>query len=415
LAIGTRIFRDRDPLGCGYNSIQLEDSQGESTTIPIMHVGGIAIRAHGSSVVAFVGLFILFAAGVLPGVLPNEQQLTYWSVAFTCTLFIFLSTIAHELGHSLVARARGVAVNAITLVLFGGSSDISRSDERPIDETLIAVAGPGASLLVALALLGVRFSIPEPRPSLETFLVFVIAINLWLAVFNLLPTLPLDGGRALRGLLWHGIGDYRKATRIASIIGQGLAALMFLAGGLLFIVTIDRQRSPFPTLLGFDSQMVAIVVLLVAWFINRGARAAYRQVVLEGRFAGVKVEQIMTTEPPTVAAWTSLDQIVTAHFLQRGERSVAVVRDDNYFMGIVAYSDVRKISRSNWGTRAAGEVMTPAARILSVTPDDELDIAIRHMAERHLNQLPVLTEGRLVGMITRANILRFLDLDNRRS
>jgi Zn-dependent protease/predicted transcriptional regulator len=385
-----------------------------STTIPIFSIAGVAIRAHGSALVAFVGLMLLLAAGYFPSVLPNEQDRTYWSVAFISTLFLFVSTITHELGHSLVARARGIAVNSITLVFFGGSSDIKRSDERPVDELLIAISGPGASLVVALTLVGIRLALPQPSPPMLIFLESVILLNFWLAGFNLIPTLPLDGGRALRGFVWMRTGDYRRATRIASIVGQVIAGALFLGGVVLFTLSLDVARSPIPTVLGHDSRPVALVAVLVAWFINNSARAAYRQVVLEGRFAGVNVETVMTTEPGTVTPWTSLEELVTQFFLQRGERAVAVVRDDNVFMGIVAYSDVRKVARSEWQAKAAGEVMTPAARVLSVSPQDGLDVAIRHMAERHLNQLPVLAEGKLLGMITRANVLRFLELDNQR-
>jgi Zn-dependent protease/predicted transcriptional regulator len=385
-----------------------------STTIPIFSIAGVAIRAHGTAIVAFIGLVLVLAAAYFPSVLPNEQDRTYWSVAFISTLFLFVSTIAHELAAALVARARGIAVNSITVVFFGGSSDIKRSEERPVDELLIAIAGPGASLLVALMLVGIRLALPQPSPPMMIFLESVILLNFWLAGFNLLPTLPLDGGRALRGLLWMRTGDYSRATRIASVVGQALAAALFLGGVILFTLSLDVSRNPVPTILGFDSRPVALVALVVAWFINNSARAAYRQVVLEGRFAGVTVEVVMTTEPGTVSPWTSLEEIVTHFFLQRGERAVAVVREGNVFMGIVAYSDVRKVARNTWTEKAAGEVMTPAGRVLSVSPQDGLDIAIRHMAERHLNQLPVLAEGKLVGMVTRANILRFLELDHPR-
>jgi Zn-dependent protease/predicted transcriptional regulator len=373
----------------------------------------VTIRAHFSVLVAFLALMLL-GTSYLPAVLPNQNERTYWSVAFIVSLFVFLSTITHELGHSMVARARGVAVNSITLVFFGGSSDIRRTDEKAKDELLIAIAGPGASMFMALTLLGVRFAVPQPSQPLVIFLESIILLNLWLAGFNLLPTLPLDGGRALRGALWLGTGDYRKATRIASIVGQGLAGLLFLGGLALFLMTLDPAKNPLPTILGYESRLVSLVVILIAWFINNSARAAYRQVVLESRFAGVTVDKVMTTEPPTVPPWTNLDQIVTQHFLQRGERSVAVVRDENVFMGLVAYSDVRKVNRSEWPAKAAGEVMTPAARVQGVAPEEGLDVAIRYMAERHLNQLPVLVEGKLVGMVTRANILRFLELDDQK-
>lgn len=384
------------------------------TTVPLFTLGGIAIRAHVSAIVAFLGLLLLLAAGYFPSVLPNELERTYWAVAFSSTLFLFLSIIAHELGHSLAARARGLDVNAITLAFFGGSSDIRQADQRPGDELVISVAGPGISFLVALGLLGIRLALPAPSPPLTIFLESIILLNFWLTGFSLLPTLPLDGGRALRGLLWLGTGDRHKATRIASGVSQAVAAALFLAGILLFIMTLDVAHNPLPTILGYESRLVALVALLVAWFLNTSARAAYRQVLLEGRFAGVKVEQVMSTEPSAVPPWTSLEEIVTQHFLQRGERAVAIVRDNRTFMGIVTYSDIRKLDRSQWTARAAGEIMTPADRVLSVAPGDGLDVAIRHMAERHLNQLPVLVDGQLVGMITRANVLRFLELAERR-
>ncbi len=392
-----------------------------SKTFPIMSVRGVVVRAHVSAVIAFVGLLLLLASSLFPSVLPRQREVTYWSVAFITTLFVFASTVTHELGHSLVARARGVGVSSISLVFFGGTSDIRRDDERPLDELLIAISGPCASLVLALIMSGIRFTLlpagtawtPDPTP-LMIFLEAIIFLNLWLAGFNLLPTLPLDGGRALRGLLWLSTGDYRKATRIASIVGQLMAAALFVSGAVLFVLTLDVARNPVPTVFGYDSRMAALVAVIVAWFINNSARNAYRQVVLEGRFAGVTVDKVMTTEPGTVTPWTSLEEVVNQHFLQRGERAVAVVRDEMHFMGLLAYADVRKIPRSQWGSRAAGEVMTPAAKVLSVSPEDGIDLAIRHMAERHLNQLPVLEEGKLVGMISRANVLRFLELDPHR-
>jgi Zn-dependent protease/predicted transcriptional regulator len=382
--------------------------------VSLLSVRGIAIQLHVSALVAFVGLLLLLASAYFPAVLPNEQERTYCSVAFISTLFLFLSTVAHELGHSLVARARGIAVHSITLVFFGGTSDIRRGDERPLDEVFIAISGPLASLIVALILIGMRVALPQPSPPLTIFLESVILLNLWLAGFNLLPTLPLDGGRAVRGLLWFGTGDQRRATRIASIIGQTLAAALFLGGVVLFILALDVARNPISTVAGYDSRIVALGALLVAWFTNNSARAAYRQAVLEDRFVGVNVERVMTPTPGGVPPWTSLEDIVTYHFLQRGERAVAVVRDEDVLAGIVAYSDVRKFPRADWPAKAAGEVMTPLTRIISVTPSDGIDVAIRHMAERHLNQLPVVVDGKLVGMVTRANVLRFLELDDKR-
>lgn len=380
------------------------------TTFNLVSVRGIAIRVHVSAVFAFALLVLLLASVYFPTLLPREQSQTYWSVGFISTLFLFLSTVAHELGHSLMARARGIRVEAITLILFGGTSDIGRDNERALDELLISVSGPGVSLVVALFAAAARFTIPNLSQPLMLFLESVLLLNIWLGVFNLLPTLPLDGGRAVRGLLWHRTGDYSRATRIASRIGRGMAGLLVVGGLALFLMSLDAERSPIRSVLGYDPRMVALVAMLLAWFLNNGARNAYRQVMLQGRFAGVTVGQIMTPDPSTVAPWTSLDEIVSQQFLQRGERAVAVVRDEGVLMGLVAYGDVRKVPRAEWASRAAGEVMTPAARLVTVGPEENIEAAIRHMAERHFNQLPVVADGRLVGMIARVNILRFIDL-----
>ncbi len=379
-------------------------------TFPIANVRGIPIRFHVSAAVAFAALVLMLASAYLPSILPAERGPTYWSVGFISTFFLFLSTIAHELGHSLVARARGIPVESITLVLFGGSSDIRRDNEKPLDELLIAVSGPGVSLLIAALAAGARYGIPNQSQPLTLFLESVVLLNIWLGCFNLLPTLPLDGGRALRGLLWRQTGDYRRATHIASLVGRGVAAALLTGGVALFIISLDAERSPVTSIWGYEPRLVALVAVAGAWFLNGGARSAYRQVELQGRFAGVKVSDLMTPDPATIAPWTRLEEVVAQHFLQRGERAVAVVREGDTLVGLVTYRDVRKAPRAEWASRAAGEVMTPADRLVTVSPSDPADLAVRHMAQRHLNQLPVVLDGRLVGMIARINVLRFLEL-----
>jgi CBS domain-containing protein len=239
----------------------------------------------------------------------------------------------------------------------------------------------------------------------------VLILNLWLGVFNLLPTLPLDGGHALRGFLWHKIGDFRRATRIASLFGRGIAGLLFVAGVALLITSLDGGgATAIPALVAYDTRIIAIVIILVAWFLNTGARNAYRHVLLEERFHGVPISQIMTPDPPTIPPSMSLETLVNDYFLQRGERSVAVARDGDVLMGLIAYSDTKKVPRTEWASRAAGEVMTPASELIKVSPDDHIDVAVKHMAEKHFNQLPVVSDGRLVGMVARVNVLRFLEV-----
>ena len=211
-------------------------------TFAVTNLGGIAVRVHISALVAFLALLLVLGSAYFPSLLPRERDLTYWAIGFLSTLALFLSTLAREFGHSLVARARGVPVESITLVLFGGSSDIRQEREKPVDEMLIAVAGPGVSLAIALIAAAARFGLPNPSQPLLLFLETVLLLNIWLGLFNLLPTLPLDGGRALRGVVWHWIGDYRRATHVASLVGRGLAGLVLVAGVALLILSLDRDR-----------------------------------------------------------------------------------------------------------------------------------------------------------------------------
>jgi Zn-dependent protease/CBS domain-containing protein len=377
---------------------------------PLTSIRGIAIRVHVSALAAFLGLLLLLASGYFPALLPQERALTYWAVAFLCTLALFLSNLAHELAHSLVAQARGIPVDAVTLFLFGVSSDINQDRERPSDEMLISMSGPLLSLGIAAVAAAARFGLPNPSQPLALFLEAVLLLNVWLGAFNLLPTLPLDGGRVLRGLLWKLAGDYRRATWIASIVGRALAGLLLFSCVALLILSLDQERSPIPAMAGYDPRVMGAAGIFLAWFLNRGAVSAYRQVEMQGKVAGVCVADVMTREPPIVQPWTSIEEVVSDHFLQRGERAVAVARGENLLVGLVAYADIRRIPRTEWATRAAGEVMTPLAKLITVAPTDSVEAAIRHMAQGHLNQLPVVVDGQLVGMVARVNILRFLEV-----
>ncbi|MEA2641768.1 MAG: hypothetical protein QOF51_3162 [Chloroflexota bacterium] len=380
-----------------------------SRTFDLLSFYGITIRAHASALLGFATL-VLLGGRIYPALLPNETEQTYISVAFISAFFVFFSRIAHELGHSVVARLRGVAVGAITLVMFGGSSDIRNERGRPLDELFIFLSGPTVSLSLAFLLALVLVYVPGLSQPLSLFLESMLLLNLWLGGFNLLPTLPLDGGRALRGLLWYRVGDFRRATRLATLFGQGVAALAFAGAIILLVVSLDERTRPYQSILGYDPRFVAVAGVLLSWFIYNGARAAYRQVILQSRFAGVSVRQIMTPEPDTVAPWTSIEEAVTDHFLKRGERGIAVAREGGQLVGLVAFSDTRKVPRSEWGKRAVGEVMTPLAQLTTVSPDDGVDVAIRHMAEQHYNQLPVVVNGQLVGIIARLNVLRYMEL-----
>jgi Zn-dependent protease/CBS domain-containing protein len=378
--------------------------------IQLLTIRGVPVRAHGSAAIFFVLLFLLLATTFFPKMLPNQREPTYWSAGFICTLWVYLSFLAHELGRTLVARWRGIPAESITVAMMGARSDIRGENARPMDEVLFSAAGPLVSLVLALCFAAARFALPGLSDPLMLFLESILLLNIWLGLFNLFPALPLDGGRVVRGLFWQVTNDYSRATWLATMMSRSLALVMLVGGVLLVVAALDSERSQIPPVLGFDPRVFGFLIIAAAWFLNNGARGAYRQVQIQARFRGVPVSRLMSREPPTVQPWSRLDEVVREHFVERGERAVAVVREGNVLMGLVAYADVRKVPRTEWVGRAVGEVMTPVSNLVVVSPDDSVEAAVRHMAERHYNQLPVVVDGRLVGLIARVNIIRYLNL-----
>lgn len=385
----------------------------------IATLGGIAIIARPSAVFAFVILLWFLAVLFLPNELRDElgappSTLTLWSVAFISTLALFGSTILHELGHALVARVRSVPVSHINVSFFGGHADVSEDEQGPLDECMISAAGPLVSSVIAVVGGAALLLIPNQSPPLNMFLYGLFLLNAWLAIYNLLPVPPLDGGRALRGLLHHIRGERMWATNTAVTIGRVIAALLAGASVLALLSSFDVLQALAPDFPRQIGQQVGFLGLFLAWMLNNGARTFQRSTAMQERLAGVIVARVMKPTTSAVPPWTSLEEIVSEH-LQNGRiRAVPVVRGEDTLVGLVAVSDVERVPAKDRPNRTAGEIMTPAANLITVTPDDPVELAIRHMAQKHLNQLPVVQDGKLVGMIDRGSIIQLTEPADRR-
>ncbi|MSQ23176.1 MAG: CBS domain-containing protein [Chloroflexi bacterium] len=371
-------------------------------------VGGVAIQARMSAAIAFTLLVFFLALVYLPAALHNEQPITLWSVAFISTLALYLSTIAHELGHCFVARHRGIPAQIITMRLFGGTADIPQEPQRPLDVVFISIAGPLCSGLVAGLALALQTFLPNPSPPLALFLEAIFLLNAWLAAYNLLPVLPLDGGRALQGIIWQIRGDFVSATNLAVNLGRLLAGTMATACLVLLVLSADRESTLVPRWIPTDPR-IPLVGLMLAYLLNNGAKSVQRSTLLQDRLAGATVSRVMSVRPKSVQLWTTLDEIASQHLRQGRDRAVAVVRDDDILLGLVAFSDVAKVPAKERAHRTAGDVMTPATVLVTVSPQEPLEEAVRHMANRHLNQLPVVEDGHLVGMIDRFSVLQLAE------
>jgi Zn-dependent protease/predicted transcriptional regulator len=336
-----------------------------------------------------------------------------WGLSLIASLLFFASVLAHELAHSLVARAYNIPVQSITLFLFGGVASIQREPPTPRSEFLIAAAGPGMSLLIGAAMLAVAFGsvalygMPVTPGRIITGLspagtlsFWLGSINLILAIFNLIPGFPLDGGRVLRSILWAIMKNMRRATRVAAFIGR-LIALLMITGGIAMALGF---RLP---LLG-TGVFNGIWLALIGWFLNNASVQSYQQVALQEMLSGVPVSQVMQTNSVTVDPQWSLANLTRLPVQQKEDTAFPVLEADR-LVGMVTFEDARRVPERDWNVTTVGDVMTPGPRLVTVSPDDDAASAMEKLMMRDVRLLPVVADGtQFIGMLGRRDILRWL-------
>jgi Zn-dependent protease/CBS domain-containing protein len=363
------------------------------SSLTLVRIGGIRIGIHYTWVLAFALIAWSLAEGLFADGLPGQGRLTYWLMGAVGALLLFASVLAHELSHSFIARMRGLQVDSITLFIFGGVSNLSSEVSRPFDEFLVAIVGPACSLVVAALAWVLRQALP-PGPSVgATLLEYVAVANTVLGVFNLMPGFPLDGGRVLRGMVWAVTGSLRQATQIASYVGQ------FTGFGLILFGLSE--------LLG-GYVLTGLWIAFIGWFLNGAAESTRREYTFREALTGIPIRSIMDPAPPTVGPDIMVQQFVFDFAVRRGVRAV-LVTDGPHLVGLASLSDAEHIHQEAWPTTPVGSIMTRAP-LLTVTPDDDLVVALELMANHSVHQLPVVSDGQVVGLITRAEILSILQV-----
>ena len=371
-------------------------------SIRLGRIAGIEIGAHYSWFLIAAFQAWSLAAGYFPSTYPGWDRPAYWIAGVVAALGLFGCVLLHELGHSLVANSRGVRVQSITLFVFGGVAGLKGEPESAKDEFLIAAAGPLVSFGLAGAFWAATPLAPATAPP-HAVLGFLAFVNALLGGFNLLPGFPLDGGRVLRAIVWAITHSLRTATQVASYVGQAMGYLLMLAGvaRLLTGATLD-----------------GLWTALIGQFLASAAGAARQSQALRDVLRGLRVADVMGRDPagPAVADSTmSLQEFVYLHLLRYGHRALPVVERDGFvggagrLLGIVSVSDVKDVPQPAWPRTSVVEVMTRGP-LKTVTPQTGLDRALRLLAEESLNQLPVVDGGRLAGLLTRADVLRVLQL-----
>ncbi len=309
------------------------------------------------------------------------------------SLLLFASLMAHELMHSVVAQAAGIPVKSIVLFVFGGVSEITKEPQKPKDELRIALAGPLTSLVIGGIFWLIWFV------ARDTSVVGAVAFwlgwtNVVLAVFNLIPGFPLDGGRVLRAILWWRKRDQRKATKIASNIGRGVGYIFIFSG--IWLIFGGAW---------FNGLWLA----LIGWFMENAAAGSYRQIALQDILQGHTASEALTRECSIVSPEITIQQLVNEQILTTGGRCFPVVAD-NRALGLITLHDVRAIPRDLWSTKRVSEAMTPLDKVASVSPQADLTTVLQILTEKDINQVPVVEEGRIVGMVGRDNLLAFVKI-----
>ena len=360
-------------------------------SIRLGRVFGVEIGVHYSWVFAFALISWSLAQEFFPLNFPGWAGSTYWAAGALASLLLFLSVLVHEMAHSLVALARGLAAHGITLFIFGGVSNIEADAGRARDEFWVAAAGPATSLAMGVLFWSALQLAGDSGGPLEGILFYLALVNGLLAAFNLLPGFPLDGGRILRSAIWGASGNFRRATRVASAVGQGLGWGMVGLGGLF---------------LWNDQALNGVWMGVLGWFLNNAAVSAGRETAIGEILHDVRVSHVMDPEPTMIAADATVESLVLEWLFQRGHGAV-IVCDGRRPLGIVSFADVRGAPQELWASTLVSEVMVRAP-LVSVGPDFDLSAALRLLAMHELNQVVVLRDGLLVGVVSRADVLRYL-------
>ena len=375
---------------------------------------GIRLRAHWSLLIIFLLIAAHLGFGVLPNWHPDWSGPMIAAVAVGAALIFFASIALHELAHALTARLYGLEVGDITLFLFGGVSNIESEPRTPLSEAVIAIVGPIASIVIGASMLGIAaFTVrdlglieTDPEAYLAsigpftTVLLWVGPINLLLAIFNMIPAFPLDGGRVLRAILWGATNDLTRATRWATGVSIGLSWVL-IGTGLLMALGF---AVPF---LG-AGLVGGLWLAVIGWFIGQSARASLVAQELSSSLEGVQAGDLASRDVPTVTPDTPIE-LVVKRYVSGGVDDPLLVRDGQTVVGVVHIDDVQAIPRSDWSQLTAGDVMREFQPDDTIRPEDPAYEAFRKISRHNARELPVVGEdGRFAGVIRLADLMRWV-------
>lgn len=360
----------------------------------LARIFGVDVGVHWSWVFIFGIVTWSFATGVLHHFYPEWTDAQRWIVAALVSTVFFLSVLVHEMSHAIVSNRLGLPVRSITLFVFGGVANLEKEPDNAKDEFRIAIVGPLSSLaLGGLFALGWAALYPI-NEDIAGITAYMALINVSLAVFNMLPGFPLDGGRVFRSIVWGRNRDRLRATRTASRAGE------FIAYGMMAVGVAEMV---------LGSVVSGIWFVLIGFFLHNASTASYEQLLIETTLSGIRVRDVMRGDAARISPDMSVEELVRAHILG-GHARCFVVMAGGDFAGIVTLTDVRRVPQEQWATTSVFRAMTPASQIHTVGPLDSLTDVLRLMAMHDINQLPVMQGRDLAGMLDRGDVMRFIQV-----
>ena len=362
--------------------------------ITLGHVWGIPIQINPSLFVILGILTWTLAGGLLPAAYPELGTTGRWLTALLTAILFFASILFHELAHALIARRNGIPVVSITLYIFGGIAQLGGKPKSPGVEFAVAAIGPASSVLLAGIFYGLNQLFGD-RGYFGASTQWLAFINLILAIFNLAPGYPLDGGRILESIVWGVTGKQETGVRVAGTAGQ-IVAYALIAWGAWRVFNGDLIGGNWSVMIGF--------------ILHHAATTEKRAFIQQGQLSGTRVSQVMgIVREPEVPAGLTLQHLVEQHILGRGQGSFIVTAAGNP-VGVLTLRDVSQIPRTDWAQTTTGDVMTPLVDLPRVDLNDELLTAVQVMDANQLLQLPVFDNGRLAGLLTRDEVIHHLRL-----
>lgn len=355
---------------------------------------GIQIRVQPSWLIIALLLAWSLAAGSFPQIYEGLPSASYWTMAVVVVVGLAVSLVLHEMAHSLVGRAFGLSVDRITLFMFGGVAELRQEPTAPRAELLMALAGPALSLVLALVFGALATAAKDTGPEIVGSLSYLATLNLVLAVFNLVPAFPMDGGRVLRALLWMATRDGDRATRIAARVGEGMALLLILAG----------------VGLALTGQVAGgIWWALIGMFLRTAAKASAFDLHARRLLKGYPVGDLMDDTLEILSGDMTVDDYV-ARRLYAGQHGMYPVAKGGVTIGVVEAENILKTPRDRWSKATLSEVCTPLDCVSTARSIDDAHAVLDRMTLESRSRLLVLDHDRVVGVITLRDLLERLEL-----